>query len=274
MAYAFDAGFGQAGPWLNWHARQSNDGEIPAGRWSLRDAEGRETTSQPEKGMVLDFANLRTGWEHTTGISGVAPERVWNKDRAHYEPAPVGDADDWKRCISVPVALGKDTRAIWEQSGVGAMSGLASLIHDIAIDLETRAPMLPVVRCDGQRPISTRGGSTSAPIFTVIDWINRPAILDDPEPSYGGDPAPSHGEAGLDRAERELDDEQSAQPAATTEKLRDAIAHRRAAKRDEDGNGSAPRRSARTSSPARDEAKSRLTAGSQAGGSKGASHGF
>ena len=275
MAYAFDPGFGQAGPWLNWHARQSNDGEIPAGRWSLRDAEGREMTDQPAKAMVLDFTQLKTGWEHTTGVSGVAPERVWNKDRAHYEPAPVGDADDWKRCISVPVALGKDIRAIWEQSGVGAMSGLTDLIRNIAIDLETRAPMLPVVRCDGQRPISTRGGPTSAPVFTVIDWVSRPAVLDDPEPSYGGDPAPSHGEAGLAAAERELDDEQPAQPVAGSKKLRDVIEHRRAAKRNEDGNSAPLRRGARTSSPARPEAKSQMAAGHQAGEFKdSASHGF
>ena len=66
MTYEFDEGSNSSdsaiGPFLNWHARETLDGEIPSRAFSIREDDERvNVTAQMKKGVVLDLATLRTG---------------------------------------------------------------------------------------------------------------------------------------------------------------------------------------------------------------------
>ena len=101
--FAFDTGSdGASGPFMAWSARGSQDGEINSKTFYIRDG-GTKTPIDVSKGVVLAIEDLKTGWQRSEGIAGVAPEWRWNPSPAQMMPAP---GDDWKKGISVRVAIG------------------------------------------------------------------------------------------------------------------------------------------------------------------------
>jgi len=143
--------------------------------WTLRDAEGGlDLCDAPRRGMVLDYPNIRTGWEYGTGRPGEAPERVWNADPAVYEPPP--DSEGWKRCFSVPVALDRTTSATWSQANLAARSALDDLRRVIETEPD-HGDALPVIKMTGTRKLSTAGGATVIPVFTIVKWVDPPPCL-------------------------------------------------------------------------------------------------
>jgi hypothetical protein len=174
-AYFDDGGTGGEGPWLTWHPQLSRDGTIPACSWSLRDASGeRAVTDAPMRCMVLDLSSLKTGWEYTNGVSGVAPERRWNTSIGKFEPRP---GNEWKKAHSVPVAFDQESAAIWEQAGLASWLALVDLIKLVGAEADAKLPLLPLLRCTGHRSIDTRRGGTTAPSFALLKWVQRPVIL-------------------------------------------------------------------------------------------------
>jgi hypothetical protein len=170
-----DGGAGGEGPWLTWHPQPSRDGVIQACSWSLRYASGeRVVTDAPMRCMVLDLASLKTGWEYSNGVSGVAPERLWNASISKFEPRP---GNDWKKAHSVVVAFDQENAAIWEQAGLASFVALTDLMKLVGAEADAKLPLLPLVRCTGHRPIDTRRGGTNEPIFVPLKWVPRPAIL-------------------------------------------------------------------------------------------------
>jgi hypothetical protein len=170
-----DGGTGSEGPWLTWHPQLSRDGTIPACSWSLRDASGERTvTDAPMRFMVLDLASLKTAWERTSGVPGVAPERRWNASISKFEPRP---GPEWKKAHSIAVAFDQENAATWEQAGLASWIGLVELMKLVWAEADTKFPLLPLLRCTGHRPIDTRRGGTSAPTFELLKWVPRPAIL-------------------------------------------------------------------------------------------------
>lgn len=175
MRWDVDFGFGSAGPWLSWHPQASRDGSRPANVWTLRGTDGSVMTELPNRtGMVLDLDAIRLGWERSSGRAGTAPERRWS-ERFGASPGP-----DWKRCVSLPVALSKDRRATWEQSGTAVRIALDDLAKVINTDPEDRTGLLPRVRCTGHRVVRTKAGMTSVPELEILDWRPRPEILKEP----------------------------------------------------------------------------------------------
>lgn len=165
-------------PFLSWHPRPTIKDGITANSWSVRDKEaGRKQFDGPETtGMVVDLLAMRSGWEQSSGRKGVVPARRWNKSSAAPDPRP---GDDWKQAISVVVVCDGE-RMVWEQSGVAACTALFGLVDDIWEQAVQQRPKLPHVRCIGHRDLSeaTWVGDTSAPIFELVGWVARPAILE------------------------------------------------------------------------------------------------
>ena len=80
---------GGEGPFLAWSARGTMDGSVPARTFFVRDANGK-TPVDISAGFVMDLTTIKTGWQKSDGIVGVAPEWKWNeaisnmnRDQAH-----------------------------------------------------------------------------------------------------------------------------------------------------------------------------------------------
>jgi hypothetical protein len=137
--------------------------------------------------MVLDIEKMKTGWQKSEGISGVAPEWKWNPSPAQMLPPP---SDDWKKGFSINVAIGGGETATWEQAGTAAWQALT----DLAPSLQQQpAPgQLPLVRLANTKAMQFKRGSTISPVLEVVKWVPRPDCMK--EGAAGGiamDPAPA-----------------------------------------------------------------------------------
>jgi hypothetical protein len=185
--FALDTGGnGANGPFLQWSARGTQCGSIGPKSFYIRSADSK-TAYDATKGMVLDIEKIKTGWQKSEGISGVAPEWKWNPSPAQMLPPP---SDDWKKGFSMNVAIGGGDTATWEQAGTAAWQALT----DLAPSLQQQpAPnMLPLVRLANTKAMQFKRGSTIVPILEVIKWVPRPDCMK--EGAAGGialDPAPA-----------------------------------------------------------------------------------
>ena len=187
MTYEFDEGSNSSdsaiGPFLNWHARETLDGEIPSRAFSIREDDERvNVTAQMKKGVVLDLATLRTGWCFSNGTPGVAPEWIWNDTPARFNLAQPEDRgqEKWKRGFSIRIALTKDKAVTWSQAGAGAWAGLVTLMRSVKSDSGSGETCIAAMTDVEEIPF--KKGSTSAPVFTVKKWVPRPECLKEEQP--------------------------------------------------------------------------------------------
>ena len=189
---SFDPGSqGNQGPFLNWHARGTDDGDIPAKSFSLRDADGnREVFKGFKRGVAFDLDSLKTGWSYTAGVAGVAPEWKWNRSVEQFEPKP-DENQEWKRGFEITVALSKDETAVWQQASAGAFQSLVDLMSDI-IDQQGENPnKTPIVAVTGTEAINFKKGSTAKPTLSIKKWADKPDILKNGNASFdSGSDAP------------------------------------------------------------------------------------
>jgi hypothetical protein len=182
--YEFDFG-GSAGPFLRWHPRATEAGDIAAGQWSLRSPGGERTLiGSITHAFVFDVPSLQTGWERSGGAPGIAPEREWGKSPARLPKRP---GPDWSRALSVRIGLTSDSAAWWTQGGAGAWGGLSNIMRIIKPLYGSHAPKLPVLRMTGALRTDKGRGATQVPTFELVQvptfelvrWITRPPILDE-----------------------------------------------------------------------------------------------
>lgn len=179
MSFAFDMG-PQGGAefdvWLNWHASETKDGAIPGRSFSLRDTAGKEKTDCMEQGAVFDLAELKTGWNFSSGVSGVAPEWKWNDSPARFNPKPAGD-QQWKKGFQIPVMIklnGHNKVVGWSQAGAGAFNGFADLMQRVAAAPEASQGKCPVVKMTGSEHVKFNQGSTNIVKLEIVKWVDRP----------------------------------------------------------------------------------------------------
>lgn len=171
--FALDTGNngGGNGPFLQWSARGTQDGIINPKSFYIRASDGK-TFYDATKGMVLDIEKMRTGWQMSEGVQGVAPEWKWNPSPAQMMASP---GEDWKKGFSIAVAIGGGEVATWEQAGTAAWQCLTDL--SAALQQQPAVNMLPLVRLADSRPMQFKRGSTIVPILEVIKWVPRPDCL-------------------------------------------------------------------------------------------------
>jgi len=158
---------------LAWSARGTQDGAVRAKQFYLRDGAAKEEYGTAQtSGMVLDLDSLKTGWQKSEGISGVAPEWKWNPSVNQMMPKP---GDEWKKGISVKVAIGGGKVAVWEQAGAAIWSALSDLAKQLKE--QPSAGQMPLVRMTEAKELKFTKGSTCYPMFEVVKWVDKPDCL-------------------------------------------------------------------------------------------------
>lgn len=173
------SGGGSEGPFIQWQAKEATDGSVPGRVWTIRDAEGRRVFEPFTKGVVLDIENMKTGWCHSTGTKGMAPDWQWNASLSKFAPQPLAKAGaEWKRGFHIPLAFGpgENDKAVWEQAQAGAWQAFVALVGQLK---GANAPpnKLPVVRQNGVEKIESKRGITFVPKLEIVKWVDRPAAL-------------------------------------------------------------------------------------------------
>lgn len=185
---------GVSGPFLQWSARGTQDGAVNARSFYVRDGSGK-TAYDASKGFVMDITSLKTGWQKSEGIAGVAPEWKWNPSPAQMMAKP---GDDWKKGMSVRCALGGGQVATWEQAGTAVWEMLINLAPQLS--QQPNPNQLPVVRLADVKVMQFQRGSTVAPVMEIVKWVDRPdalkdgaaaGIADEPAPAPQPAPAPA-----------------------------------------------------------------------------------
>ena len=162
---------GAAGPFLAWSARGTQDGSVPPRSFYVRDG-GNKTPMDATKGIVIDIEDMKTGWQHSEGIAGVAPEWKWNPSPAQMMPSP---GEGWKKGFSIKCAIGGGKTATWEQSGAAVWQALTELAPKLA--QQPAKGQLPVVRMTDAQLLQFKKGSTVVPVLEVVKWVDRPDAL-------------------------------------------------------------------------------------------------
>lgn len=169
----FDVGgSGSEGPWIAWSARGTLDGQIEPKSFLLRDQNGKTRFDGFAQGVVLDTANMKTGWQRSEGIAGQAPDWKWNASTVRFEPSP---GDDYKRGLSVRCAIGGGKTATWEQAGAATWNAFVGLVP--ALRQAPPGDVLPLVRMTGTKVQQFKRGSTVEPVLKVVKWVPRPDCL-------------------------------------------------------------------------------------------------
>jgi len=180
-----------AGPFLAWSAIGTRDGAVPQRSFYIRSTDGK-TPFDASKGLVFDIDAIKTGWQHSEGAVGMAPQWKWNPSVSQMMPKP---GDDYKKGFSIPVALGGGKTAIWEQAG----SSVWLALEAIAPILSQRpdATSLPIFRHADSRFVQFNKGSTVVPVLELVKWTARPDALKEGvaagiamEPTPAPQPAP------------------------------------------------------------------------------------
>lgn len=173
--FAIDMGNsgGGNGPFLQWSARGTQDGVIGGRSFYVRDAAGK-SAYDATKGMVLDIEKMKTGWQKSEGIAGIAPEWKWNPSPSQMMAAP---GEDFKKGFSIPVATGGGSVATWEQAGTAAWQALTDLAPHLS--QQPSPGHLPLVRLADTKAMTFKRGSTVSPVLEIIKWVPRPDCLKD-----------------------------------------------------------------------------------------------
>jgi len=173
MAFDIDTGNdGSQGPWIAWSARGTQDRAIPAESFYLRDEGGKTPFDGFANGVVLDIENMKTGWQKSEGMAGVAPEWKRNATVAQMMPQP---GDDYKKGFTIPCAIGGGKTATWEQAGAAVWNAFAALVP--ALREQPGHGKLPMVKMTGTKAVNFKRGSTVEPVLKVEKWVDRPDCL-------------------------------------------------------------------------------------------------
>lgn len=176
------------------------------------------TNSQGEevelKKVVFDLDNVQTGWL----LLGVGV-RDWQADvsvgKKGAQPSP-----EHKRGFSVKFYNKVLGTCEWSSNGVGPNMGLEAMYLKCMEErkaLPLNQSLLPVVEYKGSKMEKIGKGTTRIPQFDVVDWIARPAGMDESgggaeeeyaAPASAPAPAPASAPAAKTAAQRAVDDDE------------------------------------------------------------------
>ena len=162
---------GASGPFLAWSARGTQEGAVGPRKFFIRDG-AIKTEYDATKGFVLDIENMKTGWQRSEGVAGVAPEWRWNQSVSQMMPSP---GDDYKKGFSIRCAIGGGQAATWEQAGAAPWDCLTDLAPKLS--QQPGKGQLPMVRLVDARAVQFKRGSTVVPVLEIVKWVDRPDCL-------------------------------------------------------------------------------------------------
>lgn len=174
MGFDIDSGAtGSVGPFLVWTPRGTQEGDIPGRQFYIRDKDAGKVlaTEMLQRGVVFDFATLKTGWQESGGIKGVAPNWKWGDSPARL---PANPGEGWKKGFSIRVALPNKQAVTWEQAGTAVFDALVTLAKGVDLPGPDQCP---VVRMTGVNVMEFSVGKTVAPVLEVVKYVPRPDSL-------------------------------------------------------------------------------------------------
>lgn len=172
----FDTGgSGSEGPWLQWSARGTQDGAIPAKSFLLRDGDGKTRFDGFDRGVILDIATMKTGWCYSDGVAGQAPDWKMNASLNSFMADPSTEGREYKKGFKVRCAIGGGKTASWDQAGASVWNALVALVP--ALQQQPAPDLLPLVRMTGSKFEQFKRGSTNVPLLEVVKWVPRPDCL-------------------------------------------------------------------------------------------------
>lgn len=184
---------GSQGPWVSWKARGNRITSRENFEWRGLDGDKRQFDEFRE-GVVADIDNLKTGWCHTTGEVGVAPQWKWNASIRKFEPRP---GEDWKKGLSLPLAIRGGGKALWEDASFGGFQALVKIVPALADGSKKHPGKLPVLRLVGAEEMRVGKGDTAVANLQVVQWVDRPESLDASFMDEGEPDAPAPASAGF-----------------------------------------------------------------------------
>jgi len=144
-----------------------------ADKWFVRGADGEDREIQRPT-FVADLPNIATGWMRY--VEGQAPERVMDPSVDRMASPP---GEGFKRGFVLSVFSLKFFDGVVEFASASIYVGNA--IKDLHAQFEAgrsaNPGKLPVVQCVGSQAMKDRYGTNYRPIFTIVDWIDRPNEL-------------------------------------------------------------------------------------------------
>jgi len=154
--------------------------------WAISSENGMQTINMPP--CIYDLANIQTGWGYFAENS--APEWIWDQTLEFSAPRPQ-DGKDWKRGFGInlllPQEFGPERLREFATTGIGAVEGIKELYALYEQQASSYPGKVPVVEYRGARPEVFGKGRTNIPTLVIVDWIDRPAALDEED---GKAPAP------------------------------------------------------------------------------------
>lgn len=188
----FDTGGsgGSEGPWVQWSARGTLDGAVPAKSFLIRDQDGKKKFDGFDTGVVLDITTMKTGWCYSSGATGEAPDWKMNASLSQFMPDPSSGDRDYKKGFKIRCAIGGGKTASWDQAGASVWNAFVALVPEL--QKQPSPDMLPLVRCTGAKFEQFKRGSTNTPILEVVKWVPRPDCLKEGAAAgIATDPAPA-----------------------------------------------------------------------------------
>ena len=177
MSFDLDTGSeGSSGPFINWHANGRQDGTADSKTFSLKEGDNRsDITAKFQKGVILDIDNMKTGWN-----SFALSRWEWNDNVSRWASKPT-DGDDWKKGVSIQIALGGGDVGTWIQSGSGTWEAMKRLAPQLK---DGQRGQLPMVKMTGVGNLVFTVGGTKYAELEVIKWVDRPDSFDEVEPKF------------------------------------------------------------------------------------------
>jgi hypothetical protein len=146
--------------------------------WMISTDNGTQTINMPR--CIYDLANIQTGWGFFAENS--APEWVWDQSLEVSAQKP-NDGRDWRRGfglnILLPQEFGPERLREFATTGIGAVEGIKELYAQYEQQAPSYPGKVPVVEYRGARPEVFGKGRTNIPTLVIVDWIDRPAALDE-----------------------------------------------------------------------------------------------
>jgi hypothetical protein len=160
---------------LGFHERVQDD----AGKWFTQ----KTDVTQYSPAFAIDFGRLETGWIHFADRRKAEMILVPCGAPVPPEPPPPGSTREgkpirFKAGFRVP-AIGRELGGIREFAGnSGALINAMNRLHDAyEAAPEARAGRIPVVKMTGITEVKSGQSSSFEPIFTIQQWVDRPAAL-------------------------------------------------------------------------------------------------
>lgn len=146
-----------------------------AGRWYTKedkqDAPEYEVTNLT---AIFDIDNIKTGW--FLFAPGVAPAKTYDPSLTEAAPKP---GDGFKRGFEIDLFSEKNLGGVREfASTAGAViESMNTLYDEWEAGKGANPDKLPVVKCTGVTPVTSKHGTNYQPVFGIVAWADRPVEL-------------------------------------------------------------------------------------------------